>query len=161
MDTISLTKNQRASLVFHGMLVILFGFFGGMAWLIVLGEYLQLWPLPAIEADLPQTKELWRNAHTGPITNGILAIAIAGVSPLFTLSKKTARWLQASVIIMIWFNTMGYQMSPFTTNRGLNTSGGFIDALCYFSFYIAVFGAFVAVIISLIGSYKTMRSATT
>lgn len=99
MDTISLTKNQRASLVFHGMLVILFGFFGGMAWLIVLGEYLQLWPLPAIEADLPQTKELWRNAHTGPITNGILAIAIAGVSPLFTLSKKTARWLLSLIHI--------------------------------------------------------------
>ena len=87
MKTTSLTTKQRASLVCHGMMVVLFGFFGGMAWIMVLGEHLHLWPLPPIEANLPDTKELWRNAHTGPITNGIFAIAIAGISPLLALSK--------------------------------------------------------------------------
>jgi len=144
MKTTSLTTKQRAGIVFHGLLVMLFGFFGGMAWLLVLGEYLQ-----------------FRNAHTGPITNGILALALAGISPLLALSKKTSKWLYSSVIIMIWFNTMGYQISPFTSNRGLNPSGGFLNALCYFSFYIAVFAAFIAVVIAAIGAYKTMRSPAT
>jgi len=161
MTTTSLTTKQRAGIVFHGLLVMLFGFFGGMAWLLVLGEYLQFWPLPPIEMSLPENKELWRNAHTGPITNGILALALAGISPLLALSKKTSKWLYSSVIIMIWFNTMGYQISPFTSNRGLNPSGGFLNALCYFSFYIAVFAAFIAVVIAAIGAYKTMRSPAT
>lgn len=160
MKTTSLTTKQRASLVCHGMMVVLFGFFGGMAWIMVLGEHLHLWPLPPIEANLPDTKELWRNAHTGPITNGIFAIAIAGIGPLLSLSKKSARALHISAIVMIWFNTIGYQVSPFTTNRGLNPTGGVIDSLCYFSFYIAVFGAFVTVIISLMGAYKTMKTPT-
>jgi len=154
----SLSKHQRACISLHGFLNILFGFFGGFAWIVVLGGHLHLWPIPPIEMDLPATKELWRNAHTGPITNGILALAIAGISPLLTISIKASKILVYSTIAMMWFNTIGYQTSPFTTNRGLSPVDGFLNSFCYFSFFIAVFAAFAVVIIGIMGAYRTMLS---
>ena len=159
MSNHSLSKHQRAGIAFHSFLVILVGFFGGMGWLLVLGDYLQFWPLPPIEFSLPETRELWRNAHTGPITNGILGLAIAGISPLLSIQQKASKALYWSAIIMLWMNTIGYQTAPFTTNRGLNPSGSWINAFCYFSFYIAVFAAFIAVIIGIYGSYKAMKES--
>ena len=153
----SLSDGQRSTVVLHAFVVILVGFFGGMGWIVVLGDYLQLWPLPPIEMSLPETKELWRNAHTGPITNGILALAIAAASPLLALNPKTSSILYYSIIIMIWFNTVGYQLAPYTTNRGLNPSGGVLNALCYFSFYLAVFAAFIVVVLGIYGAYRSMK----
>lgn len=155
----SMTPKQRSGLVFHGLIVIFLGFIGGMGWVIVLGDYLQLWPLPPIELSLPDQKELWRNAHTGPITNGILALALAAVSPFIHLNKKMNTALYSAIIIMIWFNTMGYSVAPYTTNRGLNSSGGIINALCYFPFYIAALSALFAVGVGIFGSYTALKNS--
>lgn len=160
MSSHTLSQQQRAGLVFHGLLVIMLGFFGGMAWIIVLGEYLQFWPLPGIELDLPDNKELWRNAHTGPIMNGVLAIGLAAVSPFIHLSKKMTNAMYSAIVIMIWFNTMGYSVAPFSSNRGLNPSGGFLNALTYFPFYIAALSAIFAVALGIVGSYKAMKTSS-
>ncbi len=154
----SLSKHQRARLIFHSLICFTIGLVGGLAWVLVLGGKLQLWPLPPLEFSLPETKELWRNAHIGPIMNGIFVIALAAASPLFTLSTKTAKWLVVLCIVILYGNTIGYQTSPFTTNRGLSTDGGFLNLLCYGSFYLAALSAFGVVGIGIYGSYKTMVS---
>lgn len=156
-QTLSLSKRQRALLLIHGFVTITFGFFGGMAWVVALGGYLELWPLPAFDISLPATKELWRNAHTGPITNGIFVIAVVAISPLLKLKPTAAKVLTYASITMLWGNTIGYSTSPFTTNRGLNTSGDFINILCYGSFYIAVVGAFTLVGLGIYGSFQTLK----
>ena len=155
----SLSVRQRAGLALHSFIIILIGFFGGMAWLLVLGDYLQFWPLPPIEFSLPETKELWRNAHTGPITNGLLGLAVAAISPLLTLGPRASKCLYYATIVMLWLNTIGYQTAPFTSNRGLNPSGSFMNSFCYFAFYIAVFAAFIVVIIGINGSYRTWANS--
>ncbi len=154
-----LSQRQRAGIALHGFIIILMGFLGGMAWLVVLGDYLQFWPLPPVELSLPETKELWRNAHTGPITNGILALALVGISPILRMNLKTGRLLYYATLVMLWGNTIGYQTAPFTSNRGLNPSGGFMNAFTYFSFYIAVFAAFLVVVIGIMAAYRMMLNS--
>ena len=153
----SLSAQQRTKLIFHSFICIGIGLIGGMAWVIALAGYLQLWPMPPIELDLPQTKELWRNAHIGPIMNGIFLLAIAGISPLLTLSTKASKVLYYTALIMLWGNTIGYQTSPFTSDRGLAPIGDFMNVFCYASFYIAALCALIVVSLGIFGSYKALN----
>lgn len=153
----TLSYEQKRKMVLHSFIVIGIGLLGGMAWVIVLGGKLELWPIPPIEFDLPETKELWRNAHIGPIMNGIFVLAIVGASSYLTLGKRALNILYYLTIIMLWGNTIGYQTSPFTTNRGLGTSSNFLNSFCYFSFYIAALCALVLVGICIYGSWKRIR----
>lgn len=152
----SLSDIQRSSMVFHSFVCIGIGLVGGLAWVMALAGYLELWPIPPIDLDIPETKELWRNAHIGPIMNGIFLLAIAGISPLLVLSAKTSKILYIASVLMLWLNTIGYQSSPFTTNRGLAPRESFLNVFCYSSFYIAAICAFVVVGIGIYGSYKTL-----
>lgn len=151
-----LSNHQRAKLIFHSFIVIGIGLIGGMAWVIALAGHLELWPIPPIELDLPETKELWRNAHLGPIMNGIFVLAIAGISPFLTLSAKATKALFYLSIIMLWGNTLGYQTAPFASDRGLGVTGDAMNIFCYACFYIAAICALVVVWMGIYGSYKTM-----
>ena len=63
-----------------------------------------------------------------------------------------------SSLVEVWGNVIGFQTAPFTSNRGLTPTGPFIDALSYGTFYIAVVAAFIILILSTIGLYRTMRA---
>jgi len=151
-----LSNLQRGRMVFHSFICIGLGLVGGLAWVISLAGYLELWPIPPINLDLPETKELWRNAHIGPIVNGIFVMAIAGISPLIKISAKTSKILYYTSLAMVWLNTIGYQTSPFTTNRGLAPRENLLNVFCYTSFYIAALCAFVVVGIGIYGSYNSI-----
>ena len=155
-----LSTKQRATMTFHGTLVIIMGSLAGFAWLIALAGYLQLWPLPAFDfITVPDQKELWRNAHMGPIVHGMVVVLIAAIAPLLKLTKKESRVMVIAALIEIWGNVLGFQSAPFTTNRGLTPTGPFIDAFSYGTFYIAVVAAFVILYLTAVGSYRTMRSS--
>jgi len=152
-----LTKKQRATMSFHAMLVILIGSFAGFAWIIALGGYLELWPLPPIEISVPDQKELWRNAHLGPIVHGMLVVLVAALSPLLKLTAKEAKILVIAGLVEVWGNALGFSAAPYTSNRGLTPDGEFINYFAYFTFYPAVLAALVVVILGIVGSYRTMR----
>lgn len=154
-----LTRKQKARISFHAILVIIIGSTAGFAWLISLAGYLQLWPLPPMEIPIPDEKELWRNAHLGPIMHGMLMMIIVAVSSLLTLTKKESRILVLAAIIEMWGNAFGFQSAPFTSNRGLSPTGSFINVFSYGTFYVAVFAAFVVLIIAAIGCYRTLKSS--
>tara|TARA_B100000497_G_C7695081_1_gene424203 strand:- start:522 stop:1022 length:501 start_codon:yes stop_codon:yes gene_type:complete len=154
--TSSLSQRQKSTLLIHGFITILIGFFGGFAWLISMAGYLELWPLPPLDLTVPATKELWRNAHTGPINNGMLVILVVAISPLLKLTPKASKFMTYGAIAMLWGNTLGYSTGPFSTNRGLTPTGDFINILCYGSFYVAVVGAFILVGLGIYGSYKSL-----
>lgn len=153
----SLSERQRLILLIHGFITIIIGFFGGFAWLIALAGHLQLWPLPALDLSIPATKELWRNAHTGPINNGMLVILVVAISPLLKLTPKSSTIMKYGAIAMLWGNTIGYSTGPYTTNRGLTPSGDLINIICYGSFYIAVIGAFILVGFCIYGSFQRLK----
>lgn len=154
----NLSIQQRKKIVFHSFICIGIGLVGGMAWVIVLGGYLELWPIPPIELDLPESKEQWRNAHIGPIMNGIFALAIVGTSSLLSLTAKQSNVLFYALIIMLWGNTIGYQTSPFSSDRGLAATGDAMNIFCYANFYIAALCAIVVVGLGIYGSYRAMNS---
>lgn len=152
-----LSKQQRATMVFHSSLVILIGSFAGFAWLIALAGYLQLWPLPPMEIPVPDQKELWRNAHLGPIVHGMLVVLAASLGALLKLTSKEAKILVIAGLIEVWGNALGFSAAPYTTNRGLTPDGPFINLFAYFTFYPAVVAALVVVLLMIVGSYRTMK----
>jgi len=154
-----LSTKQRATMIFHSSIVILIGSFAGFAWLIAIGGYLELWPLPPMEIPVPDQKELWRNAHLGPIVHGMLVVLAASFGSLLTLTTKEAKWLVIAGLVEVWGNAVGFSVAPYTTNRGLTSDGFFLNKLAYFTFYPAVAAALIVVILMIIGSYRTMRSA--
>lgn len=154
-----LSNQQRAKLTFHAGLVILVGSFAGFAWLISLGGYLELWPLPVIELSVPDEKELWRNAHLGPIVHGMLVILVAAISPMLKLTNREAKTLVIAGLVEVWGNAIGFSAAPYTTNRGLTSDGPFINKLSYFTFYPAVVGALIVVCLIILGSYRSMKSS--
>jgi len=154
---LGVSNQQRAKMIFHSAIVILIGSFAGFAWLIALGGYLQLWPLPPIEISLPDQKELWRNAHLGPIMHGMLVILVAAIAPLLKLTKREAKVLMIAGLIEVWGNALGFSSAPYTTNRGLTPEGPFINLFAYFTFYPAVIGALILVALVILGSYRSMQ----
>ena len=154
-----LSTKQRATMTFHGTLVIIMGSLAGFAWLIALAGYLQLWPLPAFDfITVPDQKELWRNAHVGPIVHGMLVVLVAALSPLLKLTKKEAKILVIAGLVEVWGNALGFSAAPFTSNRGLTPDGAFINQFAYFTFYPAVVAALVVVILGIVGTYRTMKN---
>ncbi len=152
-----LTKKQRATMSFHAFVVILIGSTAGFAWLISLAGYLHIWPLPPMEISVPDQKELWRNAHLGPIVHGMLVVLVAAVSPLLKLTKNEAGILVIAGLVEVWGNALGFSAAPFTSNRGLTPDGSFINQFAYFTFLPAVLAALVVVILGIVGSYRAMR----
>ena len=151
-----LTQKQRATMSFHAFLVIIIGSTAGFAWLISIGGTLELWPLPAMEIAVPDQKELWRNAHLGPIMHGMMVVLIASISPLMKLTKRESVIMVIASIIEVWGNACGFQSAPFTTNRGFTPDGPFINHFSYFTFYIAIVASFVILYLATIGVYRTM-----
>ncbi len=155
-----LSQKQRATMTFHAFIVIFIGATAGFAWLISLAGYLQLWPLPPIDISVPDQKELWRNAHTGPIVHGMLVVLVAAISPILKLTKRESKFLVIAGLLEVWGNAFGFSAAPFTSNRGLTPTGSFINLFSYFTFYVAVLGALVVVILGIVGSYRSMKTAT-
>ncbi len=156
-DYPGLSKRQKAVISINGFLVIVIGSVAGFAWLVSLAGYLELFPLPPIDLAIPETKELWRNAHLGPIMHGMLIILIAAVAPLLKLTKKESMIMVYACITEVWGNVMGFQSAPFTANRGLTPTGSFIDVFSYGTFYIAVVASFTILYLSIIGCYRTIK----
>jgi len=58
---------------------------------------------------------------------------------------------------MLYGNLIGYQTAPFLSNRGLAPHEGFMNVLCYFSFYTAVFAAILLVGMAIYSAKKSLK----
>lgn len=105
----------------HGLAVMIVGLLGGFAWTFALIEQVSLSPIPIVFADsFPGDPANWRAVHIGCLTNGIMALAIAGVMPRFSLSASAASRVTYSVIFAIWGNTVFYFANLIAPNRSLS-----------------------------------------
>lgn len=154
-----LSDKQRATMSIHGLIVIVIGCTAGFAWVISLAGYLHVWPLPPFDMTVPDQKDLWGNAHTGPIMHGMLIILVAAIAPLMKLSKKEGRVMVIACIIEVWGNAVGFQAAPFTSNRGLTPSGPFVDLLSFGGFYVGVFAALTILYLAIVGCYRFIKSS--
>ena len=105
----------------NGLAVMIVGLLGGFAWTFALIEEVSLSPIPVVFADsFPGDPANWRAVHIGCLMNGIMALAVAGVMPRFSLPTPAKARVTYSVIFAIWANTIFYFANLSAPNRSLS-----------------------------------------
>ena len=82
------TQQFSNRVIGHGMLVLLIGLLSGFGLVFSLMDAIALWPLPAIDVQIPGSTRGWQAAHVGGILNGVM---MAGVALLISRFEITLR----------------------------------------------------------------------
>ncbi|MEM6705826.1 MAG: hypothetical protein AAF690_24135 [Acidobacteriota bacterium] len=106
----------------HGAAVVVVGLVAGFGLLFALLEQIAIWPIPALDVQLPGSVRGWQSAHVGGLLNGVMVVAFALTLRRLQLAERTARWVALGFIYTAWANTVFYWFGNFAPNRGL--SGG-------------------------------------
>jgi hypothetical protein len=157
----SFSRSIGGKLLTHCFIAMFLGFFGGFVWLIALADNVfHILPLPRMEIQVPDQKELLRNAHTGTIMNSMYVMAMVALSPWLRFSVRQAKWVYYWAIIMLWGNVIGYSTAVFTPYRGIQPifENDLANMVSYFTFYAAVIGAVVTTGICLNNALREARA---
>jgi hypothetical protein len=126
--------SQRRMMMGNGALMIFSALVGGLGlWMFLLGGF-ELIPGYVLEFQLPGTADGWRRAHTGPVMNGLMVIAIAFGLPLINITEQTAKILGWIIMLDGWSNVGFYFFGNFATNRGLAFGASRLGPSDIFSF---------------------------
>ena len=126
-----MTSKHKSLLVLNGVgLLISAALSGWLHFFQLLGE-IDLWPiLNHVDAQIPGESRAWIMAHLEGITNGLLLMAIAGISGYLALSERLFRWLVYSSLTFAWLFTLPAIANAWFGTRGLAMDGGpFGDSL--------------------------------
>lgn len=150
-----LSEALRVSLAWHGLLVMLVGLLGGGLHAVAVIGHLELWPLVSrIEWLPPGDAAAWSRTHTGPLMNGLLALALAGVGGFIALSARQQRVLHACLLITLWGNTVGYFLAAIGGGRGLQFGLGTPNTATYLIFATAALAVLLALLLTLLGLHR-------
>ncbi|WP_291209321.1 hypothetical protein [Hyphomonas sp.] len=155
------SRTIGGKLLAHCFIAMFLGFVGGFVWLIALADNVfHILPLPRMEIQVPDQKELMRNAHTGTIANSMYVMAMVALSPWLRFSVRQAKWVYYWAIIMLWGNVIGYSTAVFTPYRGIQPvfENDIANLVSYFTFYAAVIGAVVTTGICLNNALREART---
>ncbi|CAM3646766.1 hypothetical protein [Parendozoicomonas haliclonae] len=143
---------QQLRAVIHGSLGIFLGLLAGVALTYsALGE-IAIWPWVSIPVDMPGDVSLWRAAHVGSITNGLLCIALPLAFGVVKADGVSARRVCNALIFTVWGNIIFYFARIWGTNRGLALEserfgeGNFFDGLAMWPAFAAMLVTAYAVI---------------
>jgi hypothetical protein len=124
-------KKLRASLIFHGAIVILLGMLAGFPYaLVVLGT---------MEGEL----RAWRMAHLEGVLNGLLCIGAGSVIGVMALGDGQRRLLAWAFIAMAYCNVIASIVGAVTGQRGLELAAPISNTVVFLLFMIAIVGVFV------------------
>lgn len=156
-------KRYQALMLGNAALVVMVGFVSGfMLTFAVLGR-IELWPLFAIDHQVPGSIHAWRAAHVGAITNGLLC-AMGAFSLPFVAEGRARQFVTYGLILMAWGNCIFYVFSVFGNTRGL--SGGHVegmgqsniyDVFAYVSAVSAATVAIICMVLIAVGAFKNAR----
>jgi hypothetical protein len=122
----------RASLIFHGTIVIILGLLAGFPYaLAVMGE--PGWDLRG-----------WRMAHLEGVMNGLLCLGAAGALRGLALSAGLQRLMTWSFIAMAYGNVVASILGAWTGQRGLEFAAPLSNIIVFSLFAAAVVLVFVA-----------------
>lgn len=153
----------RKRMIGHGVLMIFATLVGGLGlWMFLIGGLIPVFPGVDWSFQLPGTAEGWARAHTGPVLNGLMVIAVAFCLPLLSFSPKWARIWGLIVVCDGWSNTGFYFFGNFAPNRGLNFTANRFGEANIFSFLALapayLFGVLVMIALFAIG-WQALREA--
>lgn len=168
-STAPLTKDDvqerlalRNRMLGNGVLMIFAALIGGLGlWMFLLGG---IFPLPGVhwQFQLPGSAEGWARAHSGPVMNGLMVIAVAFILPLLSFTPRQARLWGWIVVLDGWSNTGFYFFGNWAPNRGLSFGPNKWGEANIFSFLALapayLFGVLVMVALFMIG-LRAIRDA--
>jgi len=125
-------KKLRASLIFHGAIVIILGLLAGFPYALVLQGQMQGEP------------RAWSMAHLEGVLNGLLCLGAAGAFGKLALSAGQMRLMTWSFILMAYGNVVASVIGAVTGQRGLELAGPMSNMVVFALFMIAVVLVLVA-----------------
>lgn len=150
-----LSDALRVSLAWHGLLVMLVGLLGGGLHAVTVIGHLELWPLLGRTEWLPPgDTAAWSRTHTGPLMNGLLALAVAGVGGFIALSARQQRVLRVCLLLTLWGNTVGYFLAAIGGGRGLQFGVSTPNTATYLLFATAALAVLLALLLTLLGLHR-------
>ena len=138
-------KKLRASLVFHGAIVILLGMLAGFPYAFVI--------MGTMEGDL----RAWRMAHLEGVMNGLLCLAAAGVFRRLSLTAGQQRLMTWSFIVMAYGNIVASILGAWTGHRGLELAAPAANMAVFARFTSAIIGVFVGLGLLAYGARPSTR----
>lgn len=125
-------KKLRASLIFHGSIVIILGLLAGFPYALVL------------QGQMAGEPRAWSMAHLEGVLNGLLCLGAAGAFGKLALSAGQMRAMTWSFILMAYGNVAASVLGAVTGQRGLELGGPLSNTIVFALFMIAVVLVLVA-----------------
>jgi len=119
-------KKLRASLIFHGAIVIILGLLAGFPYALVL------------QGQMAGEPRAWSMAHLEGVLNGLLCLGAAGAFGKLALSAGQMRTMTWSFILMAYGNVVAAVIGAVTGQRGLEFGGPTSNLIVFMLFMIAV-----------------------
>lgn len=113
-------KNMQRTMYGHGVLMIACTLLFGVGyWMKLVGGF-EVIPNFIWHFELPGTVDGWKRAHTGPVANGLMVIAVGVAAIYMSFTEKWAKRLAWIVILDGWGNVIFYFFGNFAPSRGLS-----------------------------------------
>lgn len=141
-------SSSRASLVFHGVVVIVLGLLAGIPYALVIG------------GDLSGEVRAWRMVHLEGVLNGLLMVAIGAAGGSLVLSAARGRLLVWCFIVAGYGNVVASATAALFGVRGLTPAGPASNFVTYLIFMAAVVGVLLGLGIAAQGAFRARRGET-
>src|SRR5688572_29444298 len=138
----ALDTRLRASLVAHGVIVIVLGLLAGFPFALVITGGLQ--------GDL----RAWRMAHMEGLLNGLMMLAVGAAGGLIVLSARQARWLWGGLVVAGYGNVIASTIGATYGVRGLALEPPVSNVVVFLLFTAAIVGVFVALYLAAAGAFR-------
>jgi hypothetical protein len=125
-------KKLRASLIFHGAIVIILGLLAGFPYALVL------------QGEMAGEPRQWSMAHLEGVLNGLLCLGVAGAFGKLALSARQMQIMTWSFILMAYGNVVAAVIGAVTGQRGLEFGGPTSNMVVFTLFMVAVVLVLVA-----------------
>jgi hypothetical protein len=119
-------KKLRASLIFHGAIVVILGLLAGFPYALVL------------QGQMAGEPRAWSMAHLEGVLNGLLCLGAAGAFGKLALRAGQLRLMTWSFILMAYGNLVASVIAAVTGQRGLELAGPMSNMIVFGLFMIAV-----------------------
>lgn len=141
-------SRAQASLVFHGIAVILLGLLAGIPFALV------------ISGDLAGDVRAWRMAHLEGVLNGLVMLGVGAAGRHVLLSAGQTRACVLGLLAAGYGNVVAAAIGASFGVRGLSPAGPAANFLVFALFSVAIVGVLVGLALAAHGALRARRGDT-
>jgi hypothetical protein len=141
-----MNRRSRASLAFHGSIVILLGLLAGFPYAFV------------ISGDIEGEVRAWRMAHLEGVLNGLVLLGVGAAGSALELAERQTRLLITSLLVAGYGNVVAAVIGASFGVRGLTAAGPPSNFIVFALFTAAIIGVFLGLGLTVLGAFKSLRA---